>query len=79
MAYAKKTPVTAPEYTFDVDADRFWAGDGTVSVQVRLERDGKVFLSYWDEGSGDLRLTEDVPWESFCWELKAMIERLKEQ
>jgi len=79
MAYAKKTTDRAPENIFDVDADRFWAGDGAISIQVRLEGEDKVFLSYCNENKRQEMLTIDVPWEAFLAEFKDMIKRLKEQ
>jgi len=79
MAYAKKTTALAPENIFDVDADRFWAGDGAISIQVRLEGEDNVFLSYCNGNKRHEMLTIDVPWEAFLVEFKEMIERLKEQ
>jgi len=79
MAYAKKTTAIVPENIFVVDAVRFWAGDGAISIQVRLDGEDKVFLSYWNENKRQEMLAIDVSWEAFRVEFKAMTERLKEQ
>lgn len=75
MAYANKKTATLPANQIDVPADRFDCQHQLVSAQIRLAGEDNVFLAYCNHDTLDLQ-TINVPWEAFCLEFEAMLERL---